>query len=700
VACAATLAAAVIVFVTAVFGLGSDNELVRAADFRELGTYLWAFYRQALRDGRMPLWTPHIFGGWPFAADLATHTFYPATLLVAFLSQPLAAVVRIAAHLTLGAIGTFGLLRLSFGLGRGAATFGGLVYALSGAFVGHPYAGHQSYVAGCYLPLVLLSVDRAVAPIDVAGGRRWLAAGALLLGLAILSGGVQYVWLMLPFVALYRIGDRLCRGPRNIAAWRREAAALGTIVVLALGVSAVLLLPAYELVRLSSRATMNFDQAALGSFPPAWLPWIVLPPGTGRSVPLMWEYYGYVGGLPLLLAPFAVTRVRSEPRLIVLLVIGALVTLYMVGRSGFLFPLLWRWVPTFSLFRVPARAVMLLGLIAAIVAAVGLDAILRRVTTRAGAPVAGVVAGLFCLVQLIDVTVCARINRPRLILPDRGSTNRAGNRYLADVLSHDRSWYRYWFPAAVFRPNQAYAVGARSVTGYDNTYPQRYGDFVHHMTDTSRSWSTLTDLNESMFRSAPSAFPFKILGVKYAVRDGALTVNPDPPRRAWFVTRARRVADEDDALAGMRSDRFEPYREVLFEAPEADLLGVASNGTPSAAAGDVDVVVTEVSPEVLRIQVGPHADGWLVLSEMYYPGWHTTVDGHPAPVYRADSILRAVPIAGGGSSEVVMTFAPQSLRWGASMTAATLLILAALTLWPRRVSAPEVGLGRWPRPFR
>jgi uncharacterized membrane protein YfhO len=93
---------------------------------------------------------------------------------------------------------------------------------------------------------------------------------------------------------------------------------------------------------------------------------------------------------------------------------------------------------------------------------------------------------------------------------------------------------------------------------------------------------------------------------------------------------------------------------------------------------------------VLRIQVGPHADGWLVLSEIYYPGWHATVDGHPAPLYRADSILRAVPIAGGLSSDVVVAFAPEAIRWGASVTAATLVILAAAMLWPARVGATEV----------
>ena len=70
-----------------------------------------------------------------------------------------------------------------------------------------------------------------------------------------------------------------------------------------------------------------------------------------------------------------------------------------------------------------------------------------------------------------------------------------------------------------------------------------------------------------------------------------------------------------------------------------------------------------MSPEVLRIQVGPHADGWLV---------------------------RAVPIAGGLSSDVVVAFSPEAIRWGASVTAATLVILAAVMLWPARVAATEV----------
>lgn len=54
-------------------------------------------------------------------------------------------------------------------------------------------------------------------------------------------------------------------------------------------------------------------------------------------------------------------------------------------------------------------------------------------------------------------------------------------------------------------------------------------------------------------------------------------------------------------------------------------------------------------------QLPPTASGWLVVSEAYHPDWTVTIDGHPAPVTRAEAALLSTFVPA-GSHEVVFQF--------------------------------------------
>jgi hypothetical protein len=145
-------------------------------------------------------------------------------------------------------------------------------------------------------------------------------------------------------------------------------------------------------------------------------------------------------------------------------------------------------------------------------------------------------------------------------------------------------------------------------------------------------------------------------------------------RRAWFAAREHIVTDEQEALRHMRSDAFDPFGEVVLEREQAQRLPER----PAAVDPEsVAVVVDEVTPERLRIELGPHGPGWLVLSEVYFPGWKARVGGTELPVARVDSILRGVPLEG-GEQRVDLRFEPESLRLGAAISGCA---LAAMTCW-------------------
>jgi hypothetical protein len=150
--------------------------------------------------------------------------------------------------------------------------------------------------------------------------------------------------------------------------------------------------------------------------------------------------------------------------------------------------------------------------------------------------------------------------------------------------------------------------------------------------------------------------------------------------RAWWVPRERDVASGVAALAALRSAGFDPRREVVLErgagarSPPAGPEAEAGAAEPAAQAR---VAIEAYAPEQVDVSVLAPQAGWLVLSDLDYPGWRATVNGSAAPIERANHLFRAVRVAAGASA-VRFEYRPASLRRGALVSGATALLLVAL----------------------
>ena len=120
-------------------------------------------------------------------------------------------------------------------------------------------------------------------------------------------------------------------------------------------------------------------------------------------------------------------------------------------------------------------------------------------------------------------------------------------------------------------------------------------------------------------------------------------------------------------------DRFEPATTVLMDAPpEADIWPRLPAGRPFPSY----TRVLTAGPNSLELDVTAENAGMLVLAEAWFPGWRAwVVEGGlsgfgggaaevEVPVYRADGMLRAVPVPAGRST-VRLEYSPTSLRVGA-----------------------------------
>ena len=715
-AVAAALALAIVAFVVAVFGLGEENRLIQAFDVRVVLPDQMGFLKQAMLDGRLPLWNPHVYSGMPFLASPPTQVFYPTSLLFLWLEPHAGIVIQFVLHLLLAAVGTYLLARVTYGISPGASILAALLYALSGRVVGHAFAGHSGLImALAYIPLLAFIADRAIDRLETAQasltrGRSgsaahvwlgrfmragpWPFLGALLLGLQLLTGGLPMVWLGLFFVGLLRVAHVLDRGPSDWRAWSREAVILGSIVMIGVLLAAVQLLPSYELAMHSDRPR-DFGYATAGSFESRFFLMMFHPRAILEGKLFYWEFYGYLGILPLVLAGLGISRIRKDRRIFGLTVIGGFMILFMMGKNSFVFPVLWKFVPTFDLFRIPARAMVIVHLVIALLAGVGLDFLIRSLRSVGGIilkSVPLVIAGI-CIVTWLDIVGAARWYERWLFTPvtadlvtnaDSSSPSIIASRARhARILEEDRSWYRYWFDAHNLPRNYGYRIGARHIGGYDVLMLKRYSRFLHYM--TGNGFSLRFTFAEPIFFDSPVAFPFKILGLKYADNAGKLWIQNDPEAvsRGWFVGASIHVADEQAALEYMHGSRFRPRSEVVFEVPDAPVL---EPGDPDAGRIDpVPVTITDLSPDELVIQVGPRPNGTLVLSEIWYPGWQAEADGRAIPVHRCNSILRCLKLdAADEPLEIRMRFRPATLRWGAAVSIVSLLIVILVLSVVRR----------------
>ena len=114
------------------------------------------FISESLRHHSFPLWCPYINFGYPFFADPQSGVFYPVTWLLSLTLGYNAYTIGLeyVLHVAIAAIAFFYLLK-SFNLENYTAVTFGLVYCLSGVFIGN--AQHLTWVVTmAWLPLILL----------------------------------------------------------------------------------------------------------------------------------------------------------------------------------------------------------------------------------------------------------------------------------------------------------------------------------------------------------------------------------------------------------------------------------------------------------------------------------------------------------------------------------------------------------------
>ncbi len=144
--------------------------------------------------------------------------------------------------------------------------------------------------------------------------------------------------------------------------------------------------------------------------------------------------------------------------------------------------------------------------------------------------------------------------------------------------------------------------------------------------------------------------------------------------RVFFVTNFM-VKSREDVLETLKSGDFD-YRNYV--ALEGNVSFGAENQTKTTKS---NISVTYYSPNKVVISAETQKAGFLVFSDVWYPGWEAYVNGQKAEIYRADYILKAVQLEAGNNT-VDFIYNPMSYRIGLYITLSSIIILAViLGLW-------------------
>lgn len=405
---------ALLVFAGVIFARAlCGRAVVYSYDLASLYHPWLSFLTEERRAGNWLPWCPYIGCGYPVWADIQSGAFYPANLLCMLpvsLGWMLGFVM--ACHYALGAVGMYTLCR-GLGVRRLAAVVAGLLFVFTGFMLGH-VEHYPCVCAAAWLPWAGLGALRWV------GERRWWGFGLVAIGAAVpWTTHPQMSLYMVAFAAICALlGVMLSAG--DGPTWRRLPAALG---LLALPVGAGMLLagvslvPLWALLRAGLGRDTSYRFATDYSFHPAHLIAFLIPDFFGtRSY--YWghgdfaELCGYMGALPLCL--IALVRPARNRRRVHCVLTGALVValVLMLGKFTPLYRVLFH-VPIFSAFRCPARWLLVLNAVLALLCALALDELRSRLGRGRFGRASLILAGLALLSALLaaEILLAPGLNR-------------------------------------------------------------------------------------------------------------------------------------------------------------------------------------------------------------------------------------------------------------------------------------------------
>ncbi len=205
----------------------------------------------------------------------------------------------------------------------------------------------------------------------------------------------------------------------------------------------------------------------------------------------------------------------------------------------------------------------------------------------------------------------------------------------------------------------------KSIGGYHGAKMRRYQELIERQ----------------IAKANPNPGILNMLNTKYILtRDQqgnpAVQPNPDAFGHAWFVDDYKIVSNADAEMSAL--DSLQPRRSAVVDQRFADELKGLTIRPDSVST----ITLSSYKPDELVYESSAQTEQLAVFSEIYYnvrDDWKVTIDGKPAPMLRANYVLRALRVPA-GKHTIVFKFEPISVSTGHTIDLISSILLVALIL--------------------
>lgn len=657
-----------------------------------------------MAKGQWPLWNPYIFAGTPLLANFQSSPFSPTNIIYLFTDKLTGWSVQIILQHVIAALGIYFLLRY-FRVSKTGSTFSGILFAFSGFnLIWSEWNSHT--LAASFIPFLILFVYKFLKY-----GKWWGPLISVALALQIFSGYPQIVlYSLIVLSVLVLVNHKLNKK------FLIKIFFLTVYILIGFGLSAVQLLPGYELLSLSQR----WGEAIPYEW--AFLDWkqiitFIAPDYFGNhATGNFWgpknytSTVGFVSVVGLIFALFAIRlfRVKREIKFLVSITFISLVLSLPNPISNFI------WSSGFLGLEagVSLRALVLFTFSISALAGFGLDHVLiskSKIGVKLpflliGTLIAVFIAYSFSFVE--DEAWKGVVARRNLFIPlfsylvtffvivfivHIKPLKFFGIFCLFFVLIFELFYFGWKFtpfssrhivypetpvikfltsqekplrfdggdvvPANLFIP---YKI--ESISGYDAVYPLEIAKFIAVVNSGDPESKPQDRYGIITKRDSPM---YKLTNTKYVlVKNDKLGAFDEERFQEVFRDKSVVVLEDKNALA--RTFSVDQWEVIGDDKEILDLLS-------DKAFPVKEKILLKEEPENI------YGNNFIFASETWYPGWKAFVDGVETKIYKANYAFRAVLIPG-SESKVEFVYKPDSFYNGIIVSALSLLALLFFAL--------------------
>ena len=224
-----------------------------------------------------------------------------------------------------------------------------------------------------------------------------------------------------------------------------------------------------------------------------------------------------------------------------------------------------------------------------------------------------------------------------------------------------------------FIENAGLWYGFQDIQGYDPLILRRYMEYVNRSQGLPPDNKVVNlhyvkNLNTKLVR---------MLNLEFVVEckeRSIKRVHPFIPR-CWIVHRMVE-RKKDEVLDFLRGAAFDPLDMVVFEDTGAPLKFLPRT---TSRKSDEACKITRYENDAIELTAHLTSPGFLMMSEIDYPGWKVYVDGERKEIFTGNYLFRTIPLEK-GDHKIRFVFAPPSFRIGAGVSLVTLIGILLLLI--------------------